>query len=153
MKKEFDEYLKIIGLEKPLIDKVEQIYNFYEPLFKFHGEKIDDIFVSEYLKDDGERVYENLWFFSKYLSAEAKNFISNRDDFDMITQNRNVLYYEIYKEEYDFKNYSDKSLFKLEAKYGFYNRMGELKASKENCDYLKNIFFKYFASNLRLLKL
>ncbi|MDP2799553.1 MAG: hypothetical protein Q8O60_06710 [Deltaproteobacteria bacterium] len=144
MKEEFIKYLESIGITEPLRKRVEIIYEFYREI---NREEITDIFITDYLKEDGSREYENLWFFSEKYTMEAKGFIT-KDAFDIAPIQNRVIYWQIQKQDYDFKKTTEKSrlylLFRLDT-----DIRGELKASKENCDYLRNIILNHVAPNLR----
>lgn len=144
MKKDFITYLESIGITSALTARVEEIYNIYSKVF---GNELEEIFVSEYLNQDGSRVYENLWFFNGNFCFEAKFFLTT-DDLDSDKICRGITNYTIKKNDYDMVGNvtSDKSRMLLT--FGFaYNRYGEMKASKENCKKLLEIFLKYIQPN------
>lgn len=143
MKNEFIEYLKSIGLTEPIIGRIEHIYQFYKEI---SSDEIRDIFVTEYIKADGSREYENLWFFSSKCCMEAKLFIT-KDDFDMAPMRNDVVYLDIRKQDYDFKKATEKS--RIELRFRLSEVHGILKASKENCDHLKRILLEYILPNLK----
>src|ERR1035437_1103 len=132
MNKEFTDYLEKIGMSNPLIRRVEEIYNFYHD---FVTEEITNIFVTDFIKEDGNREYDSLWLFSKNYAMEAKAFIS-RDDFDMTPLNKQLTYWSIEKQEYDFKTATAKSRIHIEITFATHTN-GILNASKENCDFLR----------------
>jgi hypothetical protein len=144
MKSEFIEYFKKIGLSDILQDRITVIYEYYQ---KILNNEISKIYVSEYLKEDGARMYEGLWFFSDKYTMEAKNFVSE-DDFDMTVIDKRIQYWNVKKKDYDFEKATEKS--RLSIYFTIDTGMScDLKASKENCDYLKEIFFKYVVPNLK----
>jgi len=147
MRKEFIRYLESIGVTKPIQERIETIYEAYVEICK---DEMKDIFVTDYIKGDGQREYENVWFFSDNNCMEAKNFIS-RDDFD-ITPLRGLFYVRFQKTDYDFKKASEKSRLLVTCLFGETTNAisGEFKASRENCDYLKNLTRKYLVTNLRI---
>lgn len=148
MKEEFKEYLASIGIGDTLQKRVAQIYQFYQ---KICPDEIRAIFVTDYLQADGTRVYENLWFFSERYCMEAKQFVTT-DDFDIEPMKNKVTYVQIKKQEYDFEKATEKSRFNVIAYLSIPALgalHGELKASKENCDYLKDILLKYIKPNLQ----
>lgn len=142
MKLEFLEYLKFIGITEILKKKILDIYEFYEHVCP---EKIEDIFVTEYIKDDVSREYESVWFFSEKYCMEAKSF-TTVDNFDMCSLSKAVIYLCIEKKNYDFKKATAES--RLTLGFQTSDLMGDIKATRENCDYLKDIFLKYFVPNL-----
>lgn len=149
MKEEFVVYLRTVGLTDVIIDRIEVIYNFYQNIvMKELQEEILDIFVTDYIHKDASRQYENLWFFSKNYIMEAKSFIM-QEDLDICPLAKEIKYLEIKKESYDFIKANEKSRFYLS--YGLETRAsGSLRASKENCDYLRDIYIKYMLPNLAL---
>ncbi len=137
------EYLVTLEMPEIFRKRVFMIYEFYRETC---SEEITDVFVSEYLNQDGTRKYENLWFFSETYCMEAKQFIT-KEDFDITPIKEKTSYIRIKKENYDFKKATEKS--KLHLELGFTNEVrGNSKASKENCDYLKEIILKHFIPNL-----
>jgi len=144
MKEEFMDYLASIGMPEALWHRVREIYNFYRDVCP---DEITDIFVSEYVKDDGSREYENLWFFSKKACMEAKQFITN-DDFDMCQMENRVIGWRVKKKDYDFKRSTDKSRVSLVFRFD-YAMEGELKASRGNCDCLRQVLLKHVLPSLK----
>jgi len=143
MKEKFSEYLKSIGITEAILKRIEKIYNFYNDI---RPNEIEDIFITDYLDENGSRNYENIWFFSSKHCMEAKLFIT-KDNFDMDSI-KNITYWVIEKENYDFKKATERSRISLTFQLSW-NRSGKLKASKENCDYLKEIFLKYVLPNIK----
>jgi len=144
MKEEFIKYLKVIGITKSLRERIETIYEFYREICP---DEITGIFVTDYITKDKEREYENLWFLSKKYIMEAKLFIE-KDNFDINLIRNQVRYLKIEKLNYDFKKATEKSRFRLEVSLT-YPMIGVFKASKKNCDYLRNIIFKHIMPNLQ----
>lgn len=145
MKEQFTAYLKSIEMSDVLIRRVETIHEFYQNLCP---EEIDGIFVSDFIKDDGNREYESLWFFSKTYIMEAKSFIS-KDNFDMTPMHKNVTYWNIEKQDYDFAKATEKSRVNLQINFR-HPIHGLLKASRENCDILKEVLLKRIVPNTNL---
>lgn len=144
MKEEFTKYLDSIGITKTFRAKIETIHEFYREICP---DEITDIFVTDYIKEDGAREYENLWFFSEGYCMEAKQFIT-KDDFDITPIQNRVCYWSIQKQDYDFKNAGEKS--RLNLHFELDTRIhGDFKASRENCDYLRDIILKYVVPNLK----
>ena len=144
MKDEFKKYLEAIGITEILHRRIKTIYEFYE---KICPNEITNIFVTDYITEDGTREYENLWFFSKKYVMEAKLFIQ-KDDFDITPIQNRIIYWTIQKQDYDFKKAIEKSRLYLEFRLDT-GGICELKASKENCDYLRDIILKYVVPNLK----
>jgi hypothetical protein len=146
MKEDFKNYLLSVGITTKIeTERIEEIYQFYQGIGM--EDEITGVFLTDYIQSDGTRIFENLWFFSKNFAMEAKQFLGN-DDFDITSLHKRVDYWDIQKRDYDFKKATDKS--RLNMSFGIdTGRGGSLKASKENCDYLRDIFLKYVMSNLK----
>lgn len=144
MKTEWVEYLESIGVKGPFLKRVEEVLDFY---VKVHPAEIQDIFVTEYMDKDGNRQYESVWLFSETSMMEAKQFLKE-DDFDSAAAGKQVKYWRIKKEEYDFKQASAKSRVMLEFSLTS-GISGQLKASRENCDHLKSILLKHIIPNMQ----
>lgn len=144
MKRAFEAYLNSVGIVGALVQRVDVILKFYESICP---EEIADIYVSEYVKEDGSREYENLWFFSTNFVMEAKNFIQ-QDNFDMLTIKKRIPYWRIEKRDYDFVRGTDTSRLSLHFSTGPLGLSGNLKASKENCDHLRDILKSRILGNM-----
>jgi len=147
MKKEFIEYLNQIGLTNPFQQRVEEIFEFYENLLSF--DTIENIFISEYVDEEKKRQYESLWLFSSTKCYEAKRFLEkDKDDFDCTLFVDKITRWQIEKKNYDFKNDAlSESRFTLNFSL-LHSIKGILKASYNNCPFLKNIFLKYILPNV-----
>ena len=144
MKGEFITYLESIGITKALRKRIETIQEFYRGMCT---DEITGIFVTDYIRGDGAREYENLWFFSEKYLMEAKQFIS-QDDFDIAPIQSRISYWTIQKNDYDFEQAAEKSRLYLKFNIDI-GIVAAFKASKENCDHLKNIMLKYIRPNLK----
>ncbi|MHB8119849.1 MAG: hypothetical protein ACYDHX_14185 [Methanothrix sp.] len=143
MKSEFKTYLVSIGIGEPFAKKVEEAYQFYSEILKNMDDEIKDLFITDYIQQDGSRQHVNLWFFSKKYFMEAKMFI-NKDDFDFMPISSGLAYLRIEKQNYDFKQATNESRMTVEYQArGMMN--GTLIASRNNCDKLREIIIKYFA--------
>jgi hypothetical protein len=141
MEEKFYKYLESIGIGEPITKKVEELYIFYEEMLKKNDDAIIDMFITDYIKQDGSRVFENLWFFSNKYMMESKLFI-NKDDLDFLATKNGVIYVNIKKENYDYKNAQEQSRLIVEYVTS-HNAGGILKASKENCNKLRDIINDY----------
>lgn len=142
MSKSLNKYLMTIGMTNALIKRVKEIIAFYEGHVT---DKVEAVFVSEYIDEEDKRIYQNLWLFTEGLAMEAKNFIGE-DIFDCALLTQNVTYWEIDKTEYDFESCNSKSRMRLRCEFGVIK--GEMKASKENCDALRGVLKNYILPNL-----
>jgi len=144
MKEEFSQYLRRIGITETFLGRIGTIYEFYDEICP---DEITGIFVTDYIAEEGLREYENLWFFSQDYCMEAKRFTAE-DDSDITPIQNRIRYYRVRKQDYDFKEAGDES--RLHLFFGVPPDVtGDLKASRENCDYLRDIILKYIAPNLK----
>ncbi len=144
MEARFETYLVSLGMTRPLIGRVEQIYNFYND--NICPNQITDLFVSEYVNSDGVRDYETLTFFSALYVMEASQFV-HEDSFDVTVLRNHVIYFVIRKQDYDYNIATDAS--RMSVFYTVRPQLSaELKASRENCDRLRDIVRKYLAPNM-----
>ncbi|AAM05291.1 hypothetical protein [Methanosarcina acetivorans] len=143
MNREFTDYLHNIGATGPIIDKAENAYKNCENICP---EEIKGIFVSEYTEENGNRMYENLWFFSERYCMESKNF-TQRDNIDITPYNKIIKRLFIEKKDYEFTeaNAQSRAILHFVLHMGI---DGTIKASGENCDHLLNIVKSYFIPNL-----
>lgn len=144
MKSGFTKYMKHIGLTEVLQGRVEEIYQFYRG---FCPEKVSDVFITDLVKADGTREYENLWFFSPNYVMEAKLF-AFKDDFDMTPHKGRIQYLEVQKESYDCVKATDASRMYVNITLDTHV-VCEWKASRENCDHLWRIVMEHLKPNLK----
>lgn len=148
MKEEFITYLNSIDMSSALIDRATEVFRFCAQVCP---EEITDIFVSEYVSEEGQREYENLWILSPTYVGEAHNFL-DKEEFDVVAMRSSVSRLEVQKEEYDFTAATRKSRLHIEFWLGVagFPISGNMRASGTNCDRLKAIMVKYIVPNLRV---
>lgn len=144
MKKYFIDYLNSMRVTDILKQRINEIYKFYNFTCP---EEIMEIFISDYFKKDGERVYSRICFFSESFYMETYDFETN-DNFYITPLKNRIVSVSIEKEYYNFKKATEKS--KLGLSFRFSEEEKHLSAGKSNCDYLRNIIIKYFLQNLQL---
>jgi hypothetical protein len=143
-------YLHSIGLDaKPYLARVETIYNIASG---FCSEKIEGVFVCDYLNKDGSRDYDSLWFFSKSYALEAHNFLIGDDlTWDLVPSSIGVDRLLVKSDNYDYEKGLRDS--KLVIRFNLYGTdvAGELKASGNNCDYLWDVCKRYLRPHAQSL--
>ena len=146
MTNEFVTYLDSIGITGLYLDRVKEILDFYQRLFP---DQIKDIFVSEYVQEDGTRKHQGLWLFSTTSIMEAKDFLrKDKDDFDFMFIRNQVKYWTIEKTEFDFDIATKSSRMNITCSMQNSSLSCYFKASAENCEHLKLIFNKYILPNI-----
>jgi len=146
MKKEFLDYLRIIGITaEEYLKRIETIIEIHSNICQ---EEIIDIFVDEYIREDGTREYEDINFFSNEYDFGALQFLTE-DNFIITKRIKNVSAIKIKKKDYDFKKATENSRLNIEVRYDISEMYAIFKASKENCDHLKQIYFNYIATIIK----
>lgn len=143
MNSDFNKYLTDIGLTSVAIERTDEILDFYQTILKLN---ISDIFISEYVNNENNKIFENLWLFTSNQVGEAKDFL-NRDDFDLVTLENSITYFQIEKEEFNFIDANTKSRLHIHISDKSKTTC-DLKASHNNCIHLKAIMEKYILPNI-----
>ena len=134
--RDIKQYMDEIGVENSAIQsRASDVVNQFQNIC---SEDIEDIFLSEYKKEDDSRVYESIWFFTKNYTGEAKNF---RSEFGLDLITLQIEYYKITYSDYNFTAATDKSRMTLAVRFNS-DFQGIFKATERNCDFLKDIFIK-----------
>lgn len=124
---------------------LKRIEFIYELCCDICPEKIEDVLVEDYIKDDGTREYEDLNFFSKGCCLSAHNFLTKTDIYIGVIDKR-IIGWRVTATDFDFKKASTKSRLNISFTT-LYKIEGEFKAARENCKYLQAIVNKYIKPN------
>lgn len=139
-------YLGELGGSKPIIDKSRKLEKLATAICP---EKIEDFFVSEYTKKNGQHVFDSLWFFSPKYFLESKRLMSDKCNLDIAGTYGNIDRIEITYENYDPlkpNKTMDDSKLKIEGSSGPWTF--DFVATKSNCAKLWSMFLKYVKPNL-----
>ena len=139
----YNNYLRDIGIVEGVIkNRIDEIVKYYN---KLHNEdELKDIFISEYIDEEGNRIYTSLWLFYDKIICEAKNFI-NETDFDSSSYEMNkIVYWNMKSKDFIQDEIKDSDRLLLHVIFNENNVSGDFKASKINCKYLLNLLEKYF---------
>lgn len=141
----FISYLKKVDITtRVLLKRIELIYTLCSDMCP---DELEDIFVTDYIKKDGTREYENLWFFSKSHFLEAKKFMTTID-LDITPLKNNITYWTVSIHDFNFKKASTKSRLNLRFRWAETTDLdASFKASGKNCEYLQSIINKYVKPN------
>lgn len=144
MKPEYYNYLDTLGISPgPVRDKVERVFQICKQICP---DEICDMFITEYMQNEGGRIFENLFWISPSYLLEAKLFL-HQDSFD-ITPLRDLHYFEIQAQDYDFQRGTDKSRLTLHARFSDVI-VAQLRGSGTNCDQLNRILLTHFKPNIK----
>lgn len=147
MKPEHAAYLAQLGLtpDKPLFKKAERLLALAAIV---SPEEPKTIFVSEFTKEDGKREFLSFWMFSDRYSLESKDFPGANETLDVAYISRSIAYVEIKQKQYDFKEAADASRLTIAFTYSVSTIHSTLRASKNNCDALRNVYLEYLKPNI-----
>jgi len=149
MKAEFVEYIKAIGLTETLTHRVHAFHDFCRVVCP---DEIERIFISEYITQEGGRVFESVWFISNMYAMEAKEF-AVKEDYDIALVSQPIGYLSVQMQDYDLSKATEKSRLTIKvilSGVGLAGTSGGMKASKENCDFLWKLIREYFLPKLKL---
>lgn len=136
-------YFDLIGMDAELKQKADQIKNNLSNLTGFNPQKV---YVTEYLRSDQTKVYENLIFLSNGVIYEIKNF-STEERYTVYRIDSQVAAVQMMKNDHDFKSYDNTS--RIHARVIFLCGMDlTLKATGENCRFLIDLLNTVFLKDL-----
>jgi len=145
VKAEFTEYLKSVGIEtQPALARAERALKAFSLICP---EEIKDIFVEEYVKEEGSREYESLEGFSANYWCSAVRFLTD-DRWNISSTRKRIRAVNVRGSEYEFGDTTEKSRLSIFIAFSDNpDQSGTLKASGKNCDALRQIFIKYIQPN------
>lgn len=145
MESTFQIYLRSVGVSEKGIEIVETIIEELSVLFE--GVKFDDIFVCN-VKSEDTTLIDSLWLGGSGYVVECKNFMSNRDDYDLVRAIGAVKYYNIQKSNYSIvKGATEESSVFISISLND-SITSIIKGYGKNCDSAVNFAQKYFLSDL-----
>jgi hypothetical protein len=108
--------------------------------------ELTDIFLTDYVTDEGQRIFENAWFFGETYCLEAKSFLTE-SNCDLVNLKGVVGWFRYDWSDFDFEAPEGKSRLKLTwnstARFS-----GQLRATRENCLPLLKIGETYIKANI-----
>lgn len=142
MKPEFTNYLGEIGMGTVLIRRVSKLERAIAAILP---EEITHIFVSDYIDQEEQRQFENLYFLTPGYLVETRNFVAQQSlEVDLIRQS--IINIQLNYIEYNFRSAAAASRLNFRYTTGLLG--AELKASKDNCDHLYRILRECIIPNL-----
>jgi hypothetical protein len=143
MKKEFLTYLNAINTTQTVQNRVAMFYNLCQNICT---EDLVDIFVDDYVNQDGSISYTGLSFFSKNFTLSIPNFLTS-DIISILGNKVAVQWFRLQIRDYDFKKGNDQSRISMDLMKGI-TATGYYKGSRNNCDFLLEIMKKYLLPNI-----
>ena len=138
MKEEFTEYLLGLGMTQPLVNRVEELIGVYRRLTIY---EVEDIYVSEYMKKDGRREYEDLRIYSTDCYGLYREFLIN--DTIILSHYTSINNVTIDRDNYDFSEAETNSKVTIFSVFYSTEATMIMKATGLNCNKIIQIFHKY----------
>jgi Flp pilus assembly CpaF family ATPase len=136
-----------LGLGKPLVDRATTAFKFWDRLLP---DGIEDVFVSEYVSDEGDRTYDSLWFLTHDFMIEAHQFVT-LDNADIVPLPPRIGRIEVDRRDFELDRATERSRMTVEITLGppaVDALTGTLRASGDNCLKLQELVEKYFLPSL-----
>lgn len=141
----FNDYFSDIALSGIMKTRIQDLCNSIESLYC--GIEFMDIFLCDII-NNGSKEYTSLWLFNENHIVECKNFMY-QDDLDLTGINKNVLYFNVRKSNYDnWDNPGINSNVAIDIVLNSGKLSCNFIANGANCKYAINIAKKYFLSNM-----
>lgn len=140
----FIPYLNDIDITtRAYLKRVELIYTLCSDICP---EEIEDIFIEDYIKEDGTREFDDITFFSKRYCVSAHSFLS-KINLAISPITKRITFWGVTAQDFDFKESSERSRLNVYIKT-VQGADGDFKATRGNCTYLQAIINKYIKPNL-----
>jgi hypothetical protein len=140
-------YLKSLGLGKPLVARVTTAYKFWGRLLPA---TIDDLFVSEYVGEEGDRNYDSLWLLSSEFLVEAHQFVTE-DHGDVVRITHGFSRIDIVRRDFELDAATERSRLTVTVDFGapgLASLSGSFRATGDNCLKLQDLLETRFLPNL-----
>ena len=146
MKKEFETYFTQLGIDPIIRKRIEQVLGFYE--IEMNLGTVDDIFINDYYTKDGIREFSNVCLFSSNYLMEIHDFLNEEKDvFDFVHIDTDIIRLEINKKNFNMKDVTPDSRLYVDATTN--TRLHyTFKASRNNCNQLAYIITKYLINRV-----
>lgn len=136
------DYLKSIGLAEPLL---QHTIGMVENIEWLYGLSEYDLFVSEFIDNEGNKQYAGLWLFTHEVAVEAKNF-TVEFDIDIAAYAQSIGYMRITSKSFNIKEHDGESRMQVEVSASGVSF--DLRASQRNCSTLTNLIKKHLRPNI-----
>lgn len=144
LKDEWLVYLRELQMPDPYIERVGHLHGI---VAAYTPERLTDIFVSEYIDEEGSREFESCWLFGDNYVCELKSFTTD-DRTDMAAW-RYVKFIDIEHKDYVHGQEPTPSS-RLKVKVRFPGGMsGDMRASGDNCVRLGSLIHDEFAPRIK----
>lgn len=136
---DYTDYCKEIGIQKPVLEKIDEILEIFN--FILPGETLEQIFVNDYINEDGTREYSSLIILSNNSICEAKDFM-NSYKMDWISrENRKIRYWDLNSKDNKLNQITESSRMSINIMFDDKIEL-DIKASKVNCRHMLALFNK-----------
>lgn len=138
MNNEFENYCSSVGMGDSLKQQVSELHDQLSMFIP--AQPIEDIFIGEYVTNDGIRQYDTLHFFTRSNVFEIESFVSKPR---IWIARYEPCYFEMTKEDFDLSTPAESSRFNVSVSWASQGYMLNMRASGENCSKLLNVVQKY----------
>jgi len=144
------EYYEFLSLTPPVRSRVEEVVSQIRALCQ---EDMSDIFISEYVQQDGSHIYGSVWTFSKTFVSEGLLLqAADSTRFDVVQVKGNVAQIVIEQRHFDWNApAADSSRLTVEVRFRLTGLVGQMQATGRNCEVLRELVMKYLVNSFTLL--
>jgi hypothetical protein len=143
----FEEYFAAIGVREPIQKRIAELFEKVKKLYP--DEEFVDVSINEYLDKDGARRYTDIRFYSSKISVNTLDFLI-KEDFVICGLCKNLFSINVESSNYDFVQANENSILRITGVLLERRVPMELRGIGTNCDYLFEIYKKYFLPRLVL---
>lgn len=141
----FEEYFSALGIRGPIQRRILEVLETIKKIYP--NERFVDVSINEFLDEEGVRHLKDIRFYSSNISVHAKDFLI-KNDFYISSLMQDFLTLNVESKNYDFVQANEKSKLDIVGFMLARKVPTELHGSGVNCDYLFDIFKKYFLPRL-----
>jgi len=140
MSEDHVDYFLDIGMSQVAINRANYLRDLLQ---RVSPSKIEDIFISDSISEEGIRSQESMWCFGSGRVTEFKNMMTSVN-FDFMSLEIRPVWVDVVSQDYDFEEVNDKS--RLVVNTVIRHPMGmALKATRNNCPHLTRIMQRWLS--------
>lgn len=144
MKEEFLRYFQSIGIREPILARIEELLRYVEILVP--DVDFNDVVVNETVDKEGNRIYEDIRFFSKDMRVSVFDFISKTGIIITVPTVPSGVTLEA--KDFDFRHATERSRRLVLSIHGPSESFLLFRGSGANCDHIMDICRKYIFPRL-----
>lgn len=145
MKEKFLRYFQSIGIKQPILARIEELWEYAKILIP--GDDFTEVVVNETVDNDGNRIYEDLRFFSKDARISMLDFIDKTKI--TIGVPRTLMGISFEAKDFDFKHATERSRLLILGVYPSNESFVIFRGSGVNCDHIMDVCRKHIFPRLK----